>query len=105
MPSDGSEDDEIKHKQLYENTLNTLDKFFGEVNAISWKSTEVRFSQKFRWVNPTDLSQLCEGGSSEINLASGSGANSGGDSCGGGCGGGCGGQSPEINLYTYYYKN
>jgi hypothetical protein len=93
MPSDGSEDDEIKHKQLYENTLNTMEKFFGEVNASCWKSAEVRFSQKFRWVNPTDLSQLCEGDSCEVNLASGSGANSGDSGCGGGgaCGGGCGG--------------
>jgi hypothetical protein len=59
MPADGSKSDHVKHVDMYKGTINTLENVFGQVDAETWKTTKVRFTQIIRWINHYNLIQTC----------------------------------------------
>ena len=50
-PSDGSESDGNKFKNVYDDTLRFLEAAFGPYNPEIWPKKEIRFSQYYRWFN------------------------------------------------------
>ena len=59
MPANGTEEDNTTYQQVYLNTMNSLQKYFGYVNNTAWKPVEIRFNQTFRWYNHLNLIQKC----------------------------------------------
>jgi len=54
-PSDGTTEDDVKYRGVYDNTKSALQNFFGSVNRYAWPSTQIRFSQSYRWFSHPDF--------------------------------------------------
>ena len=50
-PSDGTEKDFNKYKEVYNTTLNYITSAFGNLNPEVWPNVDIRFSQIYRWYN------------------------------------------------------
>jgi hypothetical protein len=58
-PANGTEEDSRTFHNVYNNTLNNLQVYFGYVNTSAWPNVERRFHQVFRWYNHHSILQRC----------------------------------------------
>ena len=54
-PSDGTTEDDVKYRGVYESTKAGLLSFFGSINPYAWPSTQVRFSVSYKWYSHPDF--------------------------------------------------
>lgn len=58
-PADGTTHDDNKYRGVYQNTMNGIISFFGNINQYAWPPVEVRFSQSYRWYSHPDFIRRC----------------------------------------------
>jgi len=54
-PADGTTEDDVKYRGVYESTKSGLMSFFGHINQYAWPSAQVRFSQSYKWFSHPDF--------------------------------------------------